>query len=76
MARADRSDMGPGAQGKKSGAGAMTEAPEDMIEENMLLSNRDKSRHSKERGLDSKAVESEQRQDLESGRRKTEEGDG
>jgi hypothetical protein len=38
----------------------MTELPEGVLEENMVLSNRDKSRHSDERGLDSKTVQTEQ----------------
>jgi hypothetical protein len=48
--------MGPGAQGKRSGTGALTELPEGMLEENMVLSNRDKSRHTDQRGLDSATV--------------------
>jgi len=63
MAKASRHDMGPGAQGKNDGSGAMTDAPEGMIGENQILSNRDKSQHPKERGLDGKRVQSEQRQD-------------
>ena len=62
MANASR-HMGPGAQGKRSGTGAMTELPEGMLEENMVLSNRDKSRHSDERGLDSATVQTEQYHD-------------
>jgi hypothetical protein len=46
----------------------MTDVPKDMIEENMALSNRDKSRHRKERGLDSKDVQTEQLQDHEGNR--------
>jgi hypothetical protein len=55
--------MGPGTQGKRSGAGALTELPEGVLEENMVLSNRDKSRHSDERGLDSAMVQTEQYRD-------------
>jgi hypothetical protein len=55
--------MGPGAQGKRSGTGALTELPEGILEENMVLSNRDKSRHSDERGLDSATVQTEQYRD-------------
>jgi hypothetical protein len=62
MANASKK-FGPGAQGKGDGSGAMTEIPEDLIEENQVLSNRDKSRHSGERGLDSKTVQTEQYQD-------------
>lgn len=58
--------MGLGAQGKGSGAGAMT--PESIADgklgENQVLSNRDKARASThERGFDSKAAQIEQRQD-------------
>lgn len=63
MAKANKHTMGPGAQGKGSGSGAMTDLPEGILEENMVLSNRDKSRHSDERGLDSKTVQTEQYQD-------------
>jgi hypothetical protein len=55
--------MGPGAQGKGTGTGANTDIPKDVIEENMTLSNRDKSRHSAERGLDGKQVQTDQFQD-------------
>lgn len=63
MANASRHKVGPGAQGKGSGAGAMSELPDGVLPENMVLSNRDKSRHSDERGLDSKNVQTEQYQD-------------
>lgn len=63
MAKANKHTMGPGLQGKGSGSGAMTDLPEGILEENMVLSNRDKSRHSDERGLDSKTVQTEQYQD-------------
>jgi len=69
MAKADRHNMGPGAQGKGSGTGAMTELPEGILEENMVLSNRDKSQHSAERGLDSKFVQTEQYHDHAANRR-------
>ncbi len=58
-----RKHFGVGAQGKGTGTGAMTEISKDKIEENMVLSNRDKAMHPEERGLDSKQVQSEQRQD-------------
>ncbi len=41
----------------------MSDLPEGVLPENMVLSNRDKSRHSDERGLDSKNVQTEQYQD-------------
>ena len=63
MANASKTHMGPATQGKGSGTGAMTDLPEGVLEENMVLSNRDKSRHSGERGLDGKAVQTEQFQD-------------
>jgi hypothetical protein len=50
MANASKRHAGPGTQGKSSGTGAMTELPEGVLEENMVLSNRDKSQHSDGRG--------------------------
>ncbi|WP_245274270.1 hypothetical protein [Rhizobium leguminosarum] len=41
----------------------MTDLTADAVPENAVLSNRDKPRHSKERGLDSKRVETEQLRD-------------
>jgi hypothetical protein len=61
--------MGPATQGKGTGTGAMAELPEGVLEENMVLSNRDKSRHSDERGLDSKTVQTEQYHDHVGNRR-------
>ncbi len=63
MAKASKTHSGPGAKGKGAGVGAMTDLPKDKIEENMTLSNRDKSRHSRERGLDGKEIQTEQLQD-------------
>ena len=63
MAKASKTHSGVGAKGKGAGTGAMTDLPKDKIEENMTLSNRDKARHPKERGLDSKEVQTEQLQD-------------
>ena len=63
MAKADRHNMGPGTQGKGSGTGAMTELPEGILEENMVLSNRDKAQHNQERGLDSTQIQTEQYHD-------------
>ncbi len=37
----------------------MSEVAKEKVEENMILSNRDKSRHSAERGLDNKGVQTE-----------------
>ena len=69
MANASKNHRGPATQGKGSGTGAMTELPEGILPENMVLSNRDKSRHSHERGLDSKTVQTEQYHDHAGNRR-------
>jgi len=63
MANASKKHMSPSGQGKGTGAGATTDLPAGAIGDNMVLSNRDKSRHSDARGLDSKAVQTEQMQD-------------
>lgn len=69
MANASKTHMGQGSHGKGTGTGAMTELPEGVLEDNMVLSNRDKSRHSDERGLDSRDVQTEQYQDHAGNRR-------
>lgn len=69
MANASKKHMGPSALGKHSGTGAMATLPDGILEENMVLSNRDKSQHSHERGLDSKTVQTEQYQDHAGNRR-------
>ena len=63
MANASKKHMGIGAHGKGSGEGAMTTMPKDMVPENAVLSNRDKAQHSKERGLDSRGLMTDQYQD-------------
>ena len=63
MANASKHHIGAGSQGKGSGVGGMTDLQEDLLGENDVLSNRDKSRHGDERGLDSKTVQVEQFQD-------------
>lgn len=63
MANASKKHIGVGAHGKGTGVGANTDTPEGMIGENTVLSNRDKSQHSEERGLDSKTVQTEQLRD-------------
>lgn len=57
--------LGPGTrgQGKGDGGGAMTN--ERPMRDNAVLSNRDKSIHSDQRGQDSKWIETQQRQDHE-----------
>jgi hypothetical protein len=69
MANASEKHMGSGTQGKGDGTGALTELPEGILEENMVLRNRDKSQHSDERGLDSRAVQTEQFHDHAANRR-------
>ncbi len=63
MAHASKKRIGAGAQGKRSGTGATANVPKETIGENMVLSNRDKSRHSKVRGLGSREIQNEQLQD-------------
>jgi hypothetical protein len=60
MANASKKHFGAGAQGKRAGTGANTDIQKEKIGENMVLSNRDKSRHSEERGLDGKEIQTEQ----------------
>lgn len=69
MAHADRKHFGKGTQGKGTGAGAMTELDKGSIEENRILSNRDKKQHSKERGQDGTAIKIDQEQDHAANRR-------
>lgn len=73
MANAGKHGMHPGSQGKGSGSGAMTELPGGVLEENAVLSNRDKAQHGDERGLDSKTVQTEQYQDHSANRISTDE---
>lgn len=67
--KGDGKHMGKGSHGKGDGSGAMTELPDDILPENMVLSNRDKAQHSNERGLDSKFIQTEQYQDHAANRR-------
>jgi hypothetical protein len=69
MANASKKNMGTGAQGKGDGSGALTELPENVLPDNMVLSNRDKSQHSGERGLDSRQVQTDQYRDHVGARR-------
>jgi hypothetical protein len=64
-ARPSNGDSAPGPRlkGKGDGSGAMTDLQEDLIGENMVLSNRDKTESSRERGQDGRWVETEQFQD-------------
>lgn len=63
MAHASRKHIGEGSQGKGDGSGAMTHMNLEKIGPNDILSNRDKSQHSDGRGLDGKAIKSQQYQD-------------
>ncbi len=63
MAKASKKHMGVGSSGKGPGSGTTAPIPKDKIGDNMVLSNRDKSRHSQERGLDGKEIQNEQLQD-------------
>lgn len=67
--KGDGKHIGKGSQGKGDGSGAMTELPDGILPENMVLSNRDKAQHSAERGLDSKAIQTEQYHDHAANRR-------
>jgi hypothetical protein len=69
MANANRKHFGAGSRGKGDGSGAMTVMDDEKLPDNMVLSNRDKAQHSQERGLDSKAVQTEQYQDHAANRR-------
>ena len=61
--RGSKKYRGLGTQGKGDGSGAMTEVPLEKIGENMVLSNRDKAQHPAGRGMDGKAILTEQFQD-------------
>jgi hypothetical protein len=74
MAQASKKHFGPGAQGKGTGVGGMTDNKAGTVEDNMVLSNRDKSRHSDERGQDSKWIETQQQRDHAANRQTTDEG--
>lgn len=63
MAHASKKHIGEGSQGKGDGSGAMTHMDLDKIGPNEILSNRDKSQHPNGRGLDGKAIKSQQYQD-------------
>lgn len=63
MSRAGRRHMGAGSQGKGDASGARTILDKDMVGENDILSNRDKSQHRGNRGLDGKGTQTDQRQD-------------
>ncbi|MBI5262203.1 MAG: hypothetical protein HY852_10355 [Bradyrhizobium sp.] len=61
--RGSKTHFRSGTQGKGDGTGAFTELPKAKIGDNMILSNRDKAQHSDIRGMDGKAIQTEQYQD-------------
>lgn len=63
MANANRKHIGAGSKGKGDGSGAMTDLDAEQLPENVVLSNRDKAQHSRERGLDGKTIQTEQYSD-------------
>lgn len=63
MAHASRKHIGEGSHGKGDGSGAMTHMDLDKVGPNDILSNRDKAQHPDSRGLDGKAIKSQQYQD-------------
>lgn len=69
MANADKKHFGPGSHGKSSGEGAMTNLEDEVLPKDKVLSNRDKARHTEERGLDSKNVQNEEYKDHSANRR-------
>lgn len=62
MANASSKKFGPGQQdqGKGDGSGGMAPADIDALPPGEVLSNRDTSRHSEQRGLDSGYIQNEQ----------------
>jgi hypothetical protein len=62
-AHGDGKHLGPGAKGKCAGTGARTDVQNDLIGDNMVLSNRDKAEHSRDRGQDGKWTQTEQLKD-------------
>jgi hypothetical protein len=63
MSRGGKKQVGAGAHGKGAGSGANTDVQKEKIGDNMVVSNRDKSQHTDQRGMDSKHIQSEQFQD-------------
>jgi hypothetical protein len=63
MAKGGKKQVSAGAQAKGAGTGANTDVAKAKIGDNMVLSNRDKSQHSDQRGMDSRNIQSEQLRD-------------
>lgn len=77
MANASSKKFGAGQQdqGKGDGTGGMSPDTMDELSENQVLSNRDKSRHSGQRGLDSRNVQNEQLHDHAANRQDDDDGE-
>src|SRR4051812_47656708 len=56
-------EAGSPIKAKGDGSGAMTDLQDDLLGENSVLSNRDKAQSSRERGQDSRWIQTEQRED-------------
>ena len=65
MTKTSGKRLGPSnrAKGKGAGTGAMTDLQDQLVGDNAVLSNRDKSEHSRDRGQDSKWIQTEQLED-------------
>ena len=68
MAKANKKHIGAGAQGKGDGSGGLS--GDANIPENTVLSNRDKTVLSHDRGQDGKLIQSEQLHDSELNQKK------
>ncbi|WP_198670736.1 hypothetical protein [Oceanicella sp. SM1341] len=62
MANASKKKFGPGQQDQAKGDGSGADAPDDVapLPDNEILSNRDTSRHSDQRSLDSREMQNRQ----------------
>jgi hypothetical protein len=56
-------EAGSPIKSKGDGSGAMTDLQDDLLGDNSVLSNRDKAQNSRERGQDSRWIQTEQRED-------------
>jgi len=63
VAHASKKKIGPGAHGKGTGVGGLSDVPKEKVGDNQVLSNRDKKLHSRDRGQDSRNIQNEQLQD-------------
>ena len=63
MSKGGKKHIGAGAHGKGAGSGANSDIAKEKIGDHMVHSNRDKSQHTDQRGMDGKHIQSEQLQD-------------